>query len=270
MIYNNYSVAIRLPERPLPSVPLHRIAAVNLKADEFFFGTGVVLPDRELRITRRCLKDDLGAGETASFEEVRSKPIVKAFLRERRQKFEGSSHVEPLESGKTISVLRHQHEHRGATWRDELHQEVIWLVAYGLHESGMPGDFFPFCKGLDESGVLLPTTEDYEALYREQDLRLARMLQVDPPRLLKRARESGKEERAQIGGRYGTSVSVEIAEDIEAISVAFDTRGESFYRILPVVLAAFVPGGDWNDLDQMPSRDLEGYEIAFTYVGEIP
>lgn len=243
-----------------------------LQKQEFFLGTGAIFPDRELRITRRCLRDDLDGGIDADFEAVASHPIVKAFVRERREKFEGSSRVEPLESGKAISVVRHQHEHRGATWHDENH-EVIWLVAYGRHQSGMPGDFFPFCKRLDQAGILLPTVEDYEALYRERDLRLARMLVVDPPLLLKRARESGKEEHAQIGGRFGTAVSVEFADEIEAISVAFDTRAENFYKTLPVILAAFVPGAsfeDWEGLDQMPARELEGYEIAFSYVGEIP
>jgi hypothetical protein len=272
MDYKEDSVAIQLPGRPLPSVRLHRIAAVALRKQEFFFGTGAILPDRELRITRRCLRDDLGRGTDADFEGVANHPIVKAFVRERREKFEGSSRVEPLESGKAISVVRHQHEHRGATWHDESH-EVVWLVAYGRHASGMPGDFFPFCKGLDQAGALLPAAEDYEDLYRERDLRLARMLLVDPPLLLKRARESGKEEHAQIGGRFGSAVSVEFADEIEAISVAFDTRAENFYKTLPVILAAFVPSAafeDWESLERMPARELKSHEIAFSYVGEIP
>jgi len=270
MVYTAYSVALPSPERRLPSVRLHSIAPVST---EYFFGTALVLPDRELRITRRCLAEDLETGADGTFEGVASHPIVKAFARERRDKFAGSGLVEPLDSGRVVSVLRHQHEHRGGTWRDESHEDVIWLVAYGRHESGMPGDFFPYCKGLDHASVLLPTEEDYEALYRDRDLRLARMLTVDPPLLLKRARESGKEERAQVGGRFGTSVAVEIADDLEAISVAFDTRAENFYRTLPVILAAFVPTAsfeDWDDLERMPKRDLHDYEIGFSYTGEIP
>lgn len=268
-----HSVAMRPPERRLTSVQRHSIAAVDLRKGESFFGTAVVLRDRELRITKRCLTEDLNRAEDATFEDVADHPIVKAFVRERRDKFEGSSRVEPIKSGKAISVLRHQHEHRGGTWHDEGENEVIWLVAYGRHESGVPGDFFPRCKELDQAGDLLPTHTDYEALYRERDLRLARRLLVEPPLLLKRARESGKEESAQIGGRYGTGVSIEIADDVEGISVAFDTRGEDFYRILPVLLPAFVSGaslGDWSDLDRMPSRELAKFEIGFSYIGEVP
>lgn len=272
MIYTSHSVARRLSSRPVPSVQSHSIAAVKLDKGEFFFGTALVLSDRELRITRRCLRDDLEGSAKDTLENQANHPIVKAFVRERRQKLVGSSFVEPLESGKEISVLRHQHEHRGATWHDK-QNDVIWLVAYGRHESGQPGDFFPYCKGLDQADVLLPTAADYDSLFRERDLRLARRLVVDPPLLLKRARESRKEERAQIGGQFGTAVAVEFADDLEAISVAFDTRSESFYATLPVILAAFVPGvsyEDWDSLDRMPRRDLEESEVAFSYVGEIP
>jgi hypothetical protein len=272
MIYSTHSVAIRPIRRPLTSVQRHSIAAVDLRKDEFFFGTGLVPPDRQLRITRRCLEDDLGADEGSSIEAMANQPIVKAFVRERRDKFEGSSRVEPIESGKEIYVLRHQHEHRGATWHDKS-QNIVWLVAYGRHESGVPGDFFPWCKELDKSGVLLPSVQDYEDFYREGNLRLARMLMVEPPLLLKRARESGQEETARIGGLYGTAVSIELADEIEAISVAFDTRSENFYRTLPVILAAFIPNAgleDWSSLDRMPSRILRDYEIGFSFVGEIP
>lgn len=273
MSYNAHSVATRFTERSLPSGERHSIRAVELGNDEFYLGSALVLPDRQLRITRRCLREDLGRDDGSEFETVTDHPIVKAFVRERKKKFEGSSSVEPIQSGKVISVVRHQHEHRGGTWHDELHREVIWLVAYGRHESGVPGDFFPRCKDLDKAGVLLPTAEDYESLYRDRNLRLARMLQVEPPLLLKRARESRQEEHARIGGVYGTAVSVEFADEIEALSVAFDTRSEDFYRTLPVILAAFVPTAsldEWDDLTRMPSRDLEEHEIAFSYIGEIP
>jgi hypothetical protein len=246
---------------------------VELRAEDFFLNQALVLPDRQLRITKRCLAEDLGMDADASFEDVSGHPIVKAFLRERRDKYEGSSRIEPLTSGAEVSVLRHQHHHRGGTWRDTKFEDVIWLVAYGHHKSGAEDDFFPWCKELDADGNLLPTASDYESLIEDRSLRLARMLQIQPPILLKKARESGEEEREVIGGVYGTAVSIEFADDIEAISVAFDTRSEDFYRTLPVVLAAFVPTAsatEWEDQATMPSRDLESYEVAFSYVGEVP
>jgi hypothetical protein len=238
----------------------------QLKEGEFFAGQALLAGDRQLRITRRCIEEDLGSDRKASLEDLAGHPIIKAFIRERRIKVIGTRRVEPLAGGQEVWVLAQGHRHRGGTWHDEEHG-VVWLVAYGWHESGSNSDFFPYCKHLDQRGDLMPTAEDYAVLLQEEALHLARQLMVEPPLLLKRARESGREERMTIGGKFGTAIAVEVADDLEAVSVAFDTRTVQVYEHVPAILAAFVPDTDWEDADRMPSRALEEHEIAFTHLG---
>src|SRR4051794_6987639 len=112
--------------------------------------------DWELRITRRCLEDDLGADADRAFDDSLARDvIVKAFKREHEFKAEGAKQVSPLSSGDTVWRLAHQHDHRGAAWYDEANA-VIWLCGYRLHQSGAPDDAFPYFKDLDANGLLLP------------------------------------------------------------------------------------------------------------------
>ena len=232
---------------------------------EFFAGLSLVLPDRELRVTRRCLVEDLGAAEDATLEAVSDLPIVRAFLRERRTKTKGTRRVEPLHSGRQVWVLTQGQRDRGGTWF-EANRNITWLVASGYHESGSPNDFYPYCKDLDKNGRLAPSKGDYESLLIDQDARFAARILIEAPILRKKAREAAGEISAQIGGRFGVSVAIEVADDLQEMTVAFDLRSLEVAQHIPAILAALEADGDWEHADRMPSRALEHYEAAFRHM----
>ena len=87
---------------------------------------------------------------------------------------------------------------------------------------------------------------------------------IDAPLLLKRARETGGEVSGQIGGKFGVGVAIELADEIEEISVAFDLRTLDNRRSIPAILAALEANGEWEHADEMPSRPLQSYESAYS------
>jgi len=233
---------------------------------EFFAGLSLVLPDRELRVTQRCLLEDLGGSKDATLEDVSNHPIVRAFLRERRTKTTGTRTVGQLRSGQDIWVLTQAHRDRGGTWF-EAERDIVWLVAAGHHESGSEDDFFPYCRELDKEQRLAPSEKDYTALFLDQRKRLAARILIDAPALRKRARESNGEISGEIGGKFGVKVAIEVVDEIEEITIAFDLRTLGGTRYIPAILAALEPDGDWEQTDAMPSRPLEHYESAFSHMG---
>lgn len=224
-----------------------------------------MLPDRELRVTQRCLTEDLGGDDKTTLEDVVEHPIVRAFLRERRGKETGTRKVEPLSSGREVWVLTQGQRHRGGTWF-ESQRNIIWLVAGGHHESGSPSDFFPYCKDLDKAGRLAPTASDYESLFREQDERFAARILIEAPLLRKQAEEASGEIAGSIGGRFGVAVAIEVAEDLQEMTVAFDLRSVGVQEYIQAILAALEADAEWEYADQMPSRSLEHYEAAFRHM----
>jgi hypothetical protein len=166
----------------------------------------------ELRITRRCLDEDLNADPDADFDDVAGLEIVRALVRERSSHHEGAREVAPLTCGQTVWRLAHQHDHRGATWFDA-DEEVVWLVAYGRHRSGQDGDFFPYCKAPDADDRLLPTAEDYKRLILERDRRFIDAVRVEAPIILHDARQDpGTEVRRRLGGELGAGIAVEVLQ----------------------------------------------------------
>lgn len=218
----------------------------------------------ELRITARCLSEDLNASSTADFDEVSGLQIVKAFVRERKDRIEGTRDVNGLRCGHTAWVISHGHDHRGATIYDP-HEEVIWLVAYARHRSGQHDDFFPYCRQLDCDARLVPTAGDYKRLIVERDRRVVEAIRLEAPRILSEAREIPGEHRHLLGGDISAGIAVEVEPGVEAITIAF-RLGAIEWDLVPVLLAAFYPGVDWELAGSMPSRELDPDEVAMTTV----
>jgi hypothetical protein len=66
--------------------------------------------DYELRITRRCLVDDLGLREDAAFEEASGHPIVDALIRQRVRDPLGTKTVGPEAGERTFYRLARGHD----------------------------------------------------------------------------------------------------------------------------------------------------------------
>ena len=176
----------------------------------------------ELRVTARCLDEDLNAEATADFEAIRGLEIIKGLIGDRSKESISSRQVNPLTCGQDVWVLARGHDHRGATLHDP-EDEVIWLLAYGRHRSGEQDDFFPYCKQLDAEGRLLPGHDDYRRMFLERDKRFVEAVRVEAPVILRDARAAEGEYRCTVGGKLGASLSIEIDEglDATAITVAF-------------------------------------------------
>lgn len=220
----------------------------------------------ELRITGRCLDEDLNADPQSTFDEVAGLEIVRALVRERKDKTMGGRQVSPIACRPEVSVVAHGHDHRGATMFDEA-EEVVWLVAYRRHRSGTVDDFYPWCKDLAEGDRLLPTEADLERLLRERDRRFVEAVAVEAPLLLHRARSEPGEHRHAFGGELPASIAVEVIDEPEAqaITIAFRLDVVPWDQV-EIMLAAFHPLAEWEMIERMPSRDLEGGEVAMTVV----
>jgi hypothetical protein len=232
-------------------------------------GGAYICQDWELRVTARCLDEDLNADEATSFESIQGLEIIKAFIKDRATHATASKQITPMSSGQEIGRLAYGHDHRGATFYDE-DEAVIWLVAYGRHRSGAHDDFFPYCKRLDAEERLLPVQADIARMYRERDRRFVEAVTVEAPVALKAARETEGEYRCTIGGELGAGLAIEVVEEMDAtsITVAFKPAGGGPLTKVTMeqgqVLLQALACGKWELIGRMPSRDLEPEEVAFT------
>lgn len=225
--------------------------------------------DWELRVTARCLAEDLNADEAASFESILGLEIVKAFVKDRATETIASKQISPLSSRQEIWRLGYGHDHRGATFYDE-DEAVVWLVAYGRHRSGARDDFFPYCKELDAEGRLLPVQADIARMYRDRDKRFVEAVTIEAPQALKVARETEGEYRCTIGGELGAGLAIEVVEGLEATSITVALKPAGGGPLTEVtleqgqVLLQSLTCGEWEIIGRMPSRDLDPDEVAFT------
>lgn len=219
----------------------------------------------ELRITQRCLSNDLNLEPTTEFSAAAAHPIVQALESQRSANPRGGKTVGPAAGEHTIYRLGHGNDHRGATWFDESNR-VVWLCGYGLHRSGEADDAFPYFHELIQSGSILPSEDDYEALFLDRDRRFVETLPQDAQILLARARSiHGVEQTAVIGGEERTGVLVDVVETLEETYVAFSLADMDYTRIV-LILAAFYPNdtfSNWELVETLPTRTLRQNEVCY-------
>lgn len=216
----------------------------------------------ELRLTRRCLEEDLGRSPDTNFGDLLGVEIIKAFIARRRERHDNTREVAPLTSGKTVWRLSRGHDHRGATWYDP-DDKVVWLLAYGLHRSGEPEDAFPYFKQLDLEGRLLPTLDDYAALEKDRGRRFVEQVMRVVPRLMEQAKEQPEAEQStSIGGSAQIGVAMDVVETLE----------EVYLRVSPlnlrpawleIILAAVFGDRPWEVTDRFPNREPSVEELRF-------
>lgn len=228
-----------------------------------------ICKDWELRVTARCLDEDLNADPESAFKSIEGLEIIKAFVKDRAETYKASKKISPLSSGEDVYRLAYGHDHRGGTYY-EADEGVVWLVAYGRHRSGTPDDFFPYCKQLDAEDRLLPVEADLARMYRDRDRRFVDAVTVEAPLILKKARETNGEYTCTVGGKLGASVTIEVVEELEmsSITIAMEPADDNpFSRVTleqaQVLLVALV-SGKWTEATRMPSRELTDDEVAYT------
>ena len=230
-------------------------------------GGGRICDGWELRITARCLEEDLNADPAGDFSDL-SHNMVKALVRERSSSPTALAEVTGLRSGHTVHKLAHGEDLRGGTWFNDEY-DVVWLLAAGWHRNKAADDFYPYCQSLDAARRLFPTKSDYERMLRDRANWFAAAVRVEAPLVLLEARRNpGTEIQHTIGGEFGARIAVEVDDDVELIALAFDGNCLTHYQKVVAVLAAIDPGGEWVSTTQLPGRELTAGEIGFELIRE--
>ncbi len=230
---------------------------------------GCLCLGHELRITGRCLVDDLGMTTDTSFEEALWHPIVEAFLSKRLADTGSGKTVGPKAGEKTLFRLASGEDHRGATWFDA-DQRVVWLCTYGWHRSGERNDAFQVFHRLIENSEIYPTADDYQRLFLDRERRFTDLA-------MRHARAAREEAMAslqtiievQLGHPLDRQLEVRIVADVVAdiaeISVAFKPIGLNERQIV-FVIRSFAPEPEvmeWDVSESLAGAPLRPGEIAF-------
>lgn len=225
----------------------------------------------ELRVTARCLTDDLGESAGVDLEEVQRHEIVRAFCNQRSQSPTGTRTIGPAASAQTLHRLGHGNDHRGATWFDA-DADVVWLCATGFHRSGEPEDAFRYFHDLIAQDVIYPTSEDYQRLEEERAERFVAFAPDDLTTLLLRAEQQpGVEVRAVIGGAEELGIVVVVVETVDELFVACSLAAVADPTRIVFILNALGKGrlwDDWSQPSELPTRPLQANEICFSLLRE--
>jgi hypothetical protein len=233
----------------------------------YVLGGGLVCDaGHQLRVTCRCIREDLGREPPIDFEALARHPIVEAFQGKREAATTAAKTVGPDAGERTLHHLGIGDDHRGATWWEE-EAEVVWLCAYGFHRSGEPEDAFPYFRELIEAQRIYPTEEDYQWLERDLANGFANRVEHDAPEMLASARAQPGTEVSRVIGGNPIGVYVEVLETLEETFVILDLRTTVDYAIHALILAAFYPDKGWDDWHTgvaAPHRQLGPTEFAYS------
>ncbi|MEJ7791962.1 MAG: hypothetical protein WKF65_08335 [Gaiellaceae bacterium] len=194
----------------------------------------------ELRITQRCLCDELGAAGGSPLEGLDRYEIVRAFVGDRAATPVGTRRVGRGRTDRPLWRLGFGHDHRGATWHEE-DLGVVWLCAYARHRSGEDDDAFPYFNRLIDADLIYPTEDDYTLLEEERAARFIDLARADAAALLAEARlQPGVEIRGVIGREHEVGVIVVTVELVgDELFVAFPARAFPVQGV--PLLVAFAP-----------------------------
>lgn len=217
----------------------------------------------ELRITGRCLQDDLGMHPETSFAEASRHEIVRAFREKRRDQPFGAKTVGPAAGVRTLFHLGQGDDHRGATWFDR-DDAIVWLCAYGFHRSGQPEDSFQHFDRLRTEQRIYPDEEDYLRLEVDRGARFAELGPIEGPEFAALALASPGEVQERLMGRtVPVRLLADIVDDIAELTVGIPS---AIYtpELGNVVMRSLVPeeGAAWDLADPLPgATPIE--EVAF-------
>lgn len=232
--------------------------------------------DWELAVTARCLREDAGirGALTSIAPAAIDHGVVRCFVEKRGQKPTGLERIQALR--RDIFSL-HCGRYRAATWYDKA-QDVVWLLAFGIHEEGSARDAYAVFERLHGNDDLLPTAADYEVLLAWRDERFEQALTHEPESLIEKAMASpGHEIRWNVAELVPVAVVYERESDIACLFVAITmelTPNGDFRppkEWLPLVLAGFYRTTPFDRLIEtlhhpdmeLPTRGVHPNELLF-------
>jgi hypothetical protein len=221
-----------------------------------------ICPDYELRITERCLVNDLGGSAGTTFVEAGRHPIVDAFRSKRAVDPRGGDTVGPAAGVRTLYTLRGAARSRGATLFDAV-TGVVWLCAYGFHTSGEPDDAYQLFRALIDSKAILPIGLDYSRWARERSRRFTDLVDGHADALIAESRGlSGDVVAGRLGRELSTRLRVQPDQDLLRLEVAFPSDQLLPEARLHRTLAALAR-------DVRPARDLIDTASPLPNTGEV-
>lgn len=221
----------------------------------------------ELRITARCLADDLDWRPGARFADLAEQASVTAFVSRRAESPTNSRLVGPLRSPHQIYWLAGGEAGEGATWYDE-DNDVVWLLASA--DVGDSESAARRLQRLDQQQILLPNEGDYRALFLDRDNRFSEACRYVAPQLLETARANpGVEHFERIADRVGVSLIIDELTSLQEACVIVQARGLT-PEYLSIILASFFPGS--FDEIESPSEVLRRHpdQVEFAFRGRLP
>lgn len=231
-----------------------------------------------LRVTRRCLEEDLGLDGDLVGKDARHFCAEHAALRTfvvKRETAPGTG--EPISDvGKTGSVLSlHVGQGRAATiWDPD--EDVCWLLAWSpTHATHEKRDAYQHFMRLDTRGELMPTADDYEAIDQEAITYIADGLVAACEDLYSEARANPGTELSETFQNRDALILVDVIvveeDELEEgwLAITFprdtpltpDVALDMCARILP----ARIPTEDIAMADHFGKRPMQPGELIFTW-----
>ena len=243
----------------------------------------------ELRVTTRCLLEDLGfrpsdaatglesladgrtlgADLLRTFIDVRSKAPVPSDEDVMHRMAEQAPPTYPLRRG---------NRQRGLTWYDTRY-DVVWLVAaHHSHRSGELDDSYVYFRGLRRE-QLLPSREDMERMLGERRDEIADQIWDDVPALM---RAAAAQPCSEVNGHVGrVPIAMVMTADLPphlylAVSRKWEEVGVTPPDKWLLALLSRCFGHSYEDVDQlpldraMPSRPAHNEDIYSDFVSDWP
>jgi hypothetical protein len=235
-------------------------------------------PPHQLRITSRCLVEDLGFSsddlerpldELAATDSDAGK-FIRTFIEKRGPDPVDEDSIEALATGRIpMHPLRRGERIRGLTWHDR-NANVVWLVAaHFAHRSGERSDSYAYFRGL-RADQLLPEELDY-TLFREQQAIQAAdaILDLIDPALRSALEDPGAEIRLDIGGVPVSLLVTRVTPSPPRLNVAVSMRRtetgfEPPPEWIPAILARCFRRsfGGWEDLPYTDDRVFGSRQVG--------
>jgi hypothetical protein len=237
----------------------------NHVVGRFDRGSYVTTAGYDIRVTERCLREDLGVDPARPLEAASKVEIIKAVCHKHELDPSSPGTVGPAAGKRTLGVLRQGEDHRGAVWY-ESDDSVLWLCAYSIHRSGDPDDAFPYFDELRAGGRIYPTAADRENLNRDRAKRLVDDIPAEARRLRAAATElAGSAAIGRLGAVRVRVVVIE-ADGLREVhvAVAMNTADlDQWLAILRAVCPEIDDFNEWRYEPALPTGPLD------TSLGEI-
>lgn len=228
-------------------------------------------PNFELRITERCLVNDLGLPPDASFEDALAHPIVDAFVDKRRTEPDSGKTVGPSAGNRTLRHLGRGDDHRGATWFDRRNR-IVWLTAYGLHRSGEPHDAFQIFEQLIAEDLMRPKADDYRRVLQDRTRRFIDMAPAQASAaVIEAVSREGDVIEIDLAEQLRVRIQATIAGDAVELSIVFPWAGLNRERMFFIV-RCFEGSSDevYEVTDAFNGQRISEEEVAFLIWRPLP